>query len=84
MCRSTGALQILHLATCYFRGGYPGQPRTVHPPRTLVKFHWPGCWGLSFCGGRAVGAGALPLPVPNDMFARYGCRRGNAPYRLCA
>jgi hypothetical protein len=23
-CRSTGALQVLHLDTCYYLGGYPG------------------------------------------------------------
>jgi hypothetical protein len=37
MCRSTGALQILHLATCYFRRGYPGRPRTLQPRGPLVN-----------------------------------------------
>jgi len=37
MCRSTGALQVLHLATCYFRGGYPGRPRTLHLREPLVN-----------------------------------------------
>ena len=37
MCLSTGALQVLHLATCYFRGGYPGRPRTLHLREPLVS-----------------------------------------------
>jgi hypothetical protein len=37
MCRSTGALQVLHLATCYSRRGYPGRPNTIQPREPLVN-----------------------------------------------
>jgi hypothetical protein len=70
MCRSTGALQVLHLATCYFRGGYPGRPRTLHLREPLVNDRFwcsairqtslacvigLGFAALGFYGGRAVG-----------------------------
>jgi hypothetical protein len=32
-----GALQVLHLGTCYSLRGYPGQRRTLHPWEPLVK-----------------------------------------------
>lgn len=32
-----GALQVLHLATCYFRGGYPGRIGTLQPRVPIVN-----------------------------------------------
>jgi hypothetical protein len=79
MCRSTGALQVLHLATCYSRRGYPGRPRTLQPREPLVNDRFwcsavrqtslacvigLGFAALSFCPGRAVGAPLVNLPTP--------------------
>jgi len=41
MCRSTGALQVLHLRTWYSRRGYPGRPRTLHPRGAIIVFPAP-------------------------------------------
>ena len=37
MRRSTGALQVLHLGTCYSLRGYPGRPSTLQPRELLVN-----------------------------------------------
>ena len=55
MCRNTGALQVLHLGTCYSLRGYPGRPTTLHP---AVNARQPALgWILDaeFLRGRAVG-----------------------------
>jgi hypothetical protein len=75
MCRSTGALQILHLATCYFRRGYPGRPRTLQPRGPLVndrfcallvvKLHWP--VPLAWI--------SPALNLQNSLPSRIGCSR---------
>jgi hypothetical protein len=74
MCRSTGALQVLHLATCYSLRGYPGRPRTLQPREPLVNDRFwcstgrqtsfacvigLGFAALSFCVGRSVGGRIL-------------------------
>jgi hypothetical protein len=36
MRRSTGALQVFHLGTCYSLRAYPGRSRTLRPRGPLV------------------------------------------------
>jgi hypothetical protein len=50
MCRSMGALQVLHLGTCYSLRGYPGQPRTVHPRETIRQTSLTWFLGAEFGG----------------------------------
>ena len=71
MCRSTGALQILHLATCYFRRGYPGRPRTLQPRGPLVNDRF---WCIA--GRQTSLAWISPaLDLQNSLPSRIGCSR---------
>jgi hypothetical protein len=59
MCRSTGALQVLHLGTCYSLHGYPGRPRALHPAVNARQPALARFLGAEFLRGRAVGGRIL-------------------------
>jgi hypothetical protein len=61
-----GALQVLHLATCYFRGGYPGRGGTLQPRVPIVNDRF-------WCSAARYGSRNVAWLVPGYL-VRCGSR----------